>query len=228
MAQTGSGQASQEPAPTATVDGAATEVAQIPLLRCERPNDAQDATALAANKTARATRWMALFTALTFIGTALAGWMNVENARDNTRADLRAYVNADLAKWDKGPSLRVRVRCVNQGKTPAYHVTHQTAVQWGPHEVTPSSFGYLSGKLQTETRSFTLGAGTPCWTTPDPQTITPGQLKAILDGQAPLSVYGVLAYTDRFGSHHTSRFCFSYDKDAGDLVVCPGNLNASD
>jgi hypothetical protein len=184
------------------------------------------AMAASANTTARATIVVALITALTFVGTTIIGLLSVQNARRLAQAELRAYVGADLVQWDKQSSLLVSVRGVNLGKTPAYRVANRASVQWRPHKVTAASFD--RNGLEKESRRFPLAAGMTFLTTPEPQELSQGELQAILSGKSPLSAYGVIEYTDRFGSQHTTRYCFSYDSVQGDFVVCDENLNTAD
>lgn len=163
-----------------------------------------------ANQTYRLNFALFFATVVTLIVLAFQSyWLrrDVRHAELATRIDLRAYVRAALTHH----SGEVYIRLENVGKTPAQITQFLATVYHGPKSWWK---GAQAEEVQTP---VALAPGATGLQGPfDLPELTPEDQKQMATGDpAWVYVYGVVRYTDVFGSTWSTEYC--YDTEASDF-----------
>lgn len=150
---------------------------------------------------------------LATVALAITTWMLVRSAEDTAERQLRAYVfPKDVTIANIASSPEVTVSLYNCGQTPAHdHTVWATMGVAGyplldeplpPANDPKESKGPLA---PGDTTHFFATLETP---------ITQAELNGMKEGRVAIYVAGAVLYTDAFGKHRFTKFCF-FRGDAG-------------
>jgi hypothetical protein len=144
---------------------------------------------------------------------AKAALLNAQAVINAERAWMVARIEAEIIPDSEGVRLvRFTVRCLNNGRTPAFllemanhgvvlpreQVLPEDRFPWGKENVVVWS----SEGVPLQPEEFLLRRNS--------STIAP-DLQRLIHGQDWLWVYGYIKYRDAFGNPHETRYCFLWD-----------------
>jgi hypothetical protein len=172
------------------------------------------------------TFWLVLFTGVLAVATIILAGFTIDLAftsRKTAKRQLRAYVAArGISVYGFGPDLPVRIgfRMINHGQTPAYDVSHASAIEILPHPL-PPNFQLPTPTTPTPS-SFVLHPNASF----DAVIVAATAFNAVQINMATANegfriyLYGTVTYRDAFDEKRETTFCVS-------VVPCQNLLSIS-
>lgn len=151
---------------------------------------------------------------------AKAAQDSVKAIQRQMRQDQRAWITVKIAspEFSESKPFFVPITFTNTGKTPARHFTAAVFVERVQNGKSPS-FEYKNSIGTTATvgtvfpggvmlhRGFAFRLDYTAKTAEGINTLSPAELRELIDAKAYIATYGKITFTDIFGTSHWVKFC---------------------
>jgi hypothetical protein len=170
-------------------------------------------------------QWKVTRDAMESSGRAYVGLKQALIWKTDEKIPGKATLVEGFPKLTDAPVLVAEI--INSGATPALKFTGWASIEVLETAVStdmkrPANLGQLVDGSSVTGSNLTLHKDTLRVFT-GAIKLTPEQLDAIRSNKQFLTMYGVVQYTDVFGTEHTSRFCSQYSPRTDSMSACIGN-----
>jgi hypothetical protein len=168
--------------------------------------------------------WMVVLTGVLAATSTLGNCMAVKavgDAREATRVDQRAWLGVSetvAVPLTVGEQLRVSVKFVNSGKTPALHLSEAAAWLLLPASQQPDLPNALLGHVSAT--NGVVAPGSPRTDSVAVGSVTQDDINALNSGAYVFYIVGQMNYEDVFGEKHQTNYCLRRDPASTGLVDC--------
>jgi hypothetical protein len=174
------------------------------------------------------TFWLVCFTGVLAVATILLAMFTIDLAitsRRTGKRQLRAYVAAraiTVSGFGPGIPVGIRFRMTNHGQTPAYDVSHASAIEILPHPL-PPNFQLAIPTIPTPS-SFVLHPNASF----DAAIVALAPFNAVQIDMATknegfrIYLYGTVTYRDAFDEKRETTFCLSVVPSENLLAISHG------
>jgi hypothetical protein len=171
--------------------------------------------------------YLAVFNGLLVLvtgGLILVGFLTIKKMRDTEERQLRAYVFIESGRLERNfddNRLAAKMKIKNSGQTPAYELTHTTAVR-----IVPPEFADGFSEEGFSKQKFNVPPNTELSITFfSKSNFDLEDQREYANGNVKILVYGTLKYRDAFRKTRTTDFRFEV---SGDVWASRGSLSPTE
>jgi hypothetical protein len=208
-------------------DGANVDAAIVPQIP-PPPRNCQNDQQSSGNSLAGWKRVLEYAALIAGIAYAIVTYFMWRDSRHNFATDQRAWVMLESLSGDMevGKQYIVWVSFKNFGKTPAIHASLTARMQMLAPNQSPDF-----KELRYVNAIANVAPNQPFRAPIKPDSGGPvesGNISILDSVQAIETIFGRVDYSDIFGTHHWSEFCYYLERDGHTYSLCPGDFNKSD